>query len=95
MVQYKNSEGEISASEKDYTYQVVPVLLPGAGQGGDIRPNSLSTDILNLYNVDSGGVPYASALIGMDGRILAFYQTGGIHSSTSNRLLGYALRQNP
>ena len=87
MEQTVNSEGDISATKSTYSYQVVSNILPTSRVGGG--PSSISADILTLYSTDSPTTPYASALIGMDGKILTFYQ------ATNNRLFGVALFQNP
>ena len=87
MVQYKNSEGEISATTNTFAYQVVSTQIPGIS-GPGIHVVNINPDVLRLYNMDDANTPYAKALIGVDGRILTFFQTG------TTRLLGTALQQN-
>ena len=82
-----NSEGDITNTKTTYSYQVVSNRLPSAKIG--VGPDNISTDVLTLYSTTSTTTPYASALIGMDGKILTFYQ------ADSTRLLGVALLQSP
>ena len=88
LTQNKNTEGDITSTTTSYFYQVVSGNLPGADINGHINSNSVSTDILKLYPSLSSSSPYAIAAIGLDGQLLAFYETGG-----ENRFLGYALLQ--
>ena len=88
MIQNKNSEGEGSSSNNTYAYQVVSVSTPGVHTVG-LGPKNTTMDILYLYTSDNATTPYASALIGMNGKILAFYRVG------NTRLLGYAILQKP
>ena len=86
MVLTKNSEGEVTSTKTSYSYQVVPTSVPGLKVSGTGLGN-ISMDVLTLYSSGSVTAPYASALIGKDGKILSFYQAGNTH------LLGYALLQ--
>ncbi len=86
MVQTNNSEGEVTSTTNTYSYQVVSTAVPGGSTSG-AGPSNLSTDVLTLYSSGSATTPYASALIGMDGKILSIYQSG------NTRLLGFALLQ--
>jgi len=86
MVQTKNSEGEITSSTKTLSYQVVVANVPSAHVPG-IIPKNVSMDVLNLYSTGDSTTLYASAMIGADGKMLSFYQTG------NTRLLGFALLQ--
>ena len=87
IVQSRNSEGEISASKDIYDYQVISASLPKNSLTG-VKIDPIKTDILYLYTPDSAVTPYATALIGVDGKILYFYKTG------TTRLSGLALLQN-
>jgi hypothetical protein len=86
MVQTHNSEGEVTSTTNTYSYQVVPTAVPGGSTSG-AGPDNLSTDVLTLYSSGITTTPYASALIGKDGKILSFYQSG------NTRLLGVGLLQ--
>jgi len=86
MVQTNNSEGEVTSTINTYSYQVVATDVPGGDTSG-AGPGNLSADVLTLYSSGSTTQPYASALIGVDGKILTFYQSG------NTRLLGVALLQ--
>ena len=84
MISNKDSEGEITSTKNTYAYQVVPTLVPGKDAN-----STVTMDVLNLFTSDSATTPYASALIGNDGQILAFYQSG------NTRFLGIAVLQKP
>lgn len=86
LVQTKNSEGEVTASTDTYSYQVVADMMPTKRSSG-LGPDNIFMDVLKLYNSTNLTTPYASAIIGAEGKILAFYQTG------NTRLLGFALLQ--
>jgi DNA-binding beta-propeller fold protein YncE len=88
MIQNKDSEGEVTSSNNTYAYQVVSVSTPGVHTIG-LGPKNTTMDILYLYTSDNATTPYASAKIGMDGKLLAFYRMG------DTRLLGYAMLQKP
>lgn len=86
MVQTENSEGEIKSSNNTFSYQVISSPVPSSRTVG-VGPDNISMDVLKLYSSESATTPYATALIGMDGKILTFYQTG------TTRLLGFGLLQ--
>ena len=86
LTQNKNTEGDITSITTNYLYQVVEDAVPTVSD--QAHPN-INTDVLRLFSTETPTTPYATALIGMDGKILAFYENG-----TENRFLGYALLQN-
>jgi hypothetical protein len=83
----KNEGGMISQDQALFTYQVSSQLIP---KGGDTQ---WRVDVVDLYDRTQSG-PYASALIGEDGKSLVIYRSlNPRHTPNLTRLLGLGLFQ--
>lgn len=88
-----NTEGELSKDGASYTYKV---------SARKVNTKALTTtDVIDIYSTTNTTDPYASAIIGQDGRALIFNlniaTAAGKKENTAHatRLLGFAVLENP
>jgi hypothetical protein len=87
MTLIQNEGGMIAQDQALFTYQVSSQLIP---KGGDTQ---WRVDVVDLYDRPDAG-PYASALIGEDGKSLAIYRSlNPRQTPNQTRLLGLGLFQ--
>lgn len=94
----KNTQGQgIALDNNSLTYTVTARTLPSPGSG---IAASGTVNVVDLFGTDKT-IPFASALIGEDGRTLIFYRnlvqpnSGTPPAANPIRLLGMALYQHP
>lgn len=91
-----SNQGQILVDQGTLTYQVTKRVMPGL-QNSSVNA---TINVVDLFGSDKT-IPFASALIGEDGKMLAFYRnllqpnSGPPASANPVRLVGLALYQHP